>query len=223
MAFNTRSGVSNWIIIVVQPRVSLLFHKLQWESKNKDILPRILTEYILLLGTEGDYNPGLVLVWLAPGLTNERPLFSRGGVKFHTRHNGPTSGPITARLQRSKCENIIHNSANSALGEDITFHAMGGGHVTIYWWILQTINYSSFRRIIASFLSGFMDLRSQERIILAPEEPGDVWRQQVVTRWLRLLIITIFRSNVVFTVSLSVWLISIIFIMNNNQNAKYRD
>ena len=68
-----------------------------------------------------------------------------------------------------------------------------------------------------------MDLRSQERIILAPEEPGDVWRQQVVTRWLRLLIITIFRSNVVFTVSLSVWLISIIFIMNNNQNAKYRD
>ena len=41
MAFNTRSGVSNWIIIVVQPRVSLLFHKLQWESKNKDILPRI--------------------------------------------------------------------------------------------------------------------------------------------------------------------------------------
>ena len=69
-----------------------------------------------------------------------------------------------------------------------------------------------------------MDLRSQERIILAPEEPGDtVWRLQVVTRWLRLLIITIFRSNVVFTVSLSVWLISIIFIMNNNQNAKYRD
>ena len=66
-----------------------------------------------------------------------------------------------------------------------------------------------------------MDLRSQERIILAPEEPGDVWRLQVVTRWL--LIITIFRSNVVFTVSLSVWLISIIFIMNNNQNAKYRD
>ena len=223
MAFNTRSGVSNWIIIVVQPRVSLLFHKLQWESKNKDILPRILTEYILLLGTEGDYNPGLVLVWLAPGLTNERAAFSRGGVKFHTRHNGPTSGPITARLQRSKCEHIIHNSAHSELGVDISFHAMGGGHITNYWWFLQTINYSIFRRIIASFLSGFMDLRSQERIILAPEEPGDVWRLQVVTRWLRLLIITIFRSNVVFTVSLSVWLISIIFIMNNNQNAKYRD
>ena len=67
-------------------------------------------------GEGGHYNPGLVLVWLGPRLTNQSPAFSRGGVKFHTRHNGPTSGPITARLQRSKCENIIHNSDNSALG-----------------------------------------------------------------------------------------------------------
>ena len=61
------------------------------------------------------------MVWLGPRLTNQSPAFSRGGVKFHTRHNGPTSGPITARLQRSKCENIIHNL-------ELTFHAMGGGH-----------------------------------------------------------------------------------------------
>ena len=83
------------------------------------------------------------------------------------------------------------------------------------------------RRIIASFLSGFVIL-AQETGMLAPEEARRrlAAPAQVVTRWHQSddsnVIITKFRSNAVFTVSLSVWLISIILIMNNNQNIKYR-
>ena len=58
---------------------------------------------------------------------------------------------------------------------------MGGGHLKLIDdFYTDNKLYSSLRRIIASFLSGFVISGTQETRILAPKEPGDVWRQR---RW----------------------------------------
>ena len=60
---------------------------------------------------------------------------------------------------------------------------MGGGHLKLIDdFYTDNKLYSFIRRIIASFLSGFVTSGTQETGILAPEEPGDVWRQR---RWSR--------------------------------------
>ena len=108
---------------------------------------------------------------------------------------------------------------------------MGGGHLKLIDdFYTDNKLYLYFRRIIASFLSGFVISGTQETGILAPEElrsqetsGGSAGGHEVARSGSSNVIITKFRSNAVFTVSLSVWLISIILIMNNNQNSKYRD
>ena len=63
----------------------------------------------------------------------------------------------------------------------MSVQAMGGGHLKLIDdFYTDNKLYSFIRRIIASFLSGFVISWTQETGILAPEEPGDVWRQR---RW----------------------------------------
>ena len=107
---------------------------------------------------------------------------------------------------------------------------MGGGHLKLIDDFYTDNKYSFIRRIIASFLSGFVTSGTQETGILAPEElrsqetsGGSAGGHEVARSGSSNVIITKFRSNAVLTVSLSVWLISIILIMNNNHNSKYRD